>query len=86
MFYRRVEAIANTHASAVSVVFACTLAHELGHVLMPERAHSPQGLMRATLNREELQQAEQGQLHFMPDDVASILGRHRDPAATFLRP
>src|SRR6185436_15496401 len=54
VFYRRVQAIAARYTSAVSVVFACTLAHELGHVLMPDQAHSSHGLMRATWSREEL--------------------------------
>ncbi len=79
VFYRSVEAISVRHMSAVSMVLAFTLAHELGHVLMPDRAHSPQGLMRATLNREELQLADQGQLHFKPDEAARIRGRLLDP-------
>jgi len=72
VFYRRVQAISAKYTAAISLVFACTLAHELGHVLMPDRAHSSQGLMRATWSREELQRADQGQLHFMPDEVARI--------------
>jgi hypothetical protein len=75
VFYRRVEAVANKYTSAVSMVFACTLAHEVGHVLMPDHAHSSQGLMRATWGRDELQRAEQGRLQFMPDDVARIRSR-----------
>jgi len=74
VFYRRVQAIAARYTSAVSLVFACTLAHELGHVLMPDQAHSSHGLMRATWSREELQRADQGQLHFTPDEVARIRG------------
>ena len=72
LFYRRVEAVSAKYASAVSMVFACTLAHELGHVLMPDHPHAPEGLMRASWRREELQRADQGQLQFMPDDVARI--------------
>jgi len=72
VFYRRVQAISAKYTSAVSLVLACTLAHELGHVLMPDQAHSSQGLMRATWSREELQRADQGQLQFTPDDVARI--------------
>jgi len=74
VFYRRVQAISAKYTAAVSLVFACTLAHELGHVLMPDRAHSSHGLMRATWSREELQRADQGQLHFTPDEVARIRG------------
>jgi len=74
VFYRRVQAISAKYSAAISLVFACTLAHELGHVLMPDRAHSSQGLMRATWSREELQRADQGQLHFTPDEVARIRG------------
>jgi hypothetical protein len=75
VFYRRVQAISAKYTSAVSLVFACTLAHELGHVLMPDHAHSSEGLMRATWSREELQRADQGQLHFLPDEAALIRNR-----------
>jgi hypothetical protein len=54
------------------MVFACTLAHELGHVLMPGHTHAPEGLMRASWRREELQRADQGQLQFTPEEVARI--------------
>src|SRR3989442_246431 len=37
VFYRRVEAEAARYAVSVALVLACALAHELGHVLMPER-------------------------------------------------
>jgi len=72
LFYRRVEAVSAKYASAVSMVFACTLAHELGHVLMPGHMHAPEGLMRASWRREELQRADQGQLQFTPEEVARI--------------
>jgi len=72
LFYRRVEAVSAKYASAVSMVFACTLAHELGHVLMPGHTHAPDGLMRASWRREELQRADQGQLQFTREEVARI--------------
>jgi hypothetical protein len=44
-------------------------------VLLPDRGHAPDGLMRASWGRDELQRAEQGQLRFLPDDAARIRAR-----------
>ena len=54
------------------LVLACTIAHELGHLLLPAPSHAPEGLMRACWSRDEFHRAAQGQLGFMPVDVARI--------------
>jgi hypothetical protein len=72
VFYRRVQVESDRYASSVIQVLACTLAHELGHVLLPDRGHAPDGLMRASWGRDDLQRAEQGQLRFLPTDAARI--------------
>jgi hypothetical protein len=70
VFYRRVEAEARRHAVSLALLLSCALAHELGHVLMPDRGHSPEGLMRACWRRDDFQNADRGQLRFNPDQVA----------------
>ena len=75
VFYRRVEAEAARYSVSVVFVLACALAHELGHVLMPERGHSQDGLMRACWNGDDFQRADRGQLRFLPEQVALIRTR-----------
>lgn len=72
VFYRRVQAEADRYAVSTGLVLACAIAHELGHLLLPVRAHAPAGLMRACWSREEFHRAEQGQLRFRPEEVARI--------------
>jgi hypothetical protein len=72
IFYRRVEAEAHRHAVSLALLFSCALAHELGHVLMPDRGHSPDGLMRAGWNGDDFHKANQGQLRFNRDQIALI--------------
>jgi hypothetical protein len=78
VFYRRVEAEARRHGVSVSLVLACALAHELGHVLMPDRGHSPEGLMRACWNGDDFHDANRGQLRFNAEQgevIRAAVGR-----------
>ena len=61
-----------TRCRPSALVLACTLAHELGHVLMPDRAHCVGRVDARLVGREELQRADQGQLQFTPNEVARI--------------
>jgi hypothetical protein len=72
VFYRRVEAQADHYRVSTGLVLACAIAHELGHLLLPHSTHAATGLMRARWTRDEFNRAEQGQLRFLPDDVARI--------------
>jgi hypothetical protein len=75
VFFRRVETEAERYGVSVSLVLAYALAHELGHVLMPEGGHSPEGLMRACWNGDDFHRADRGQLRFLPAQVALIRAR-----------
>ena len=72
VFYQRVRAEAERYDVSTAQVLACTIAHELGHLLLPIRAHSPEGLMRACWSRAEFHRADHGELRFLPIDVARI--------------
>jgi hypothetical protein len=75
VFYRRVESEAARYAVPVASVLACAIAHELGHLLLPEGVHgghSPDGLMRACWNRGDFHRAEQGLLRFSSDQAVRI--------------
>jgi hypothetical protein len=72
IFYRRVEAEARRHSVSLALLLSCALAHELGHVLMPDRGHSPEGLMRACWKGDDFHSANQGQLRFNQEQMAVI--------------
>jgi hypothetical protein len=72
VFYRRVQAEADSYRVSTGMVLACAIAHELGHLLLPRRSHAPAGLMRACWGRDEFRRADQGQLRFLPEEVARI--------------
>src|SRR4051812_41852023 len=77
VFYRRVQTAAQRYQVSPGQVLACAIAHELGHLLLPERGHAAAGLMRASWSRAEFDRAEQGQLTFLPGEVARIHGGMR---------
>jgi hypothetical protein len=72
VFYQRVQAEAERYRVSTALVLACAMAHELGHLLLAAATHAPTGLMRACWSRDEFNRAEQGQLRFLPEDVAQI--------------
>jgi hypothetical protein len=64
VFVNRVQIAASTLPVDVPTVLAHVISHELGHLLLPPDSHSPDGVMRASLdfarpqsNRFTLQQA-----------------------------
>lgn len=72
VYYRRVEQQAAQHAVSIAMVLACAMSHELGHLLLGSRGHSPTGLMRACWRRAEFHQAVQGHLRFSAEESADI--------------
>jgi len=47
IYYTRAMAFATKTASHPKLVLGLVIAHEIGHVLLPEYSHAPSGLMRA---------------------------------------
>jgi hypothetical protein len=75
IFYRRVEAQARQYDVSLAMILASAIAHEVGHLLLPDGRHSPEGLMRACWTRDDFHQANQGQLRFSNEQAAQIRGR-----------
>ena len=67
IYYARVLAHATRSASDPGVVLGLVLAHEIGHVLLPEYSHASSGLMRAEWNGRIV--AIPG---FLPEQAATI--------------
>jgi hypothetical protein len=74
-----VEAEANRYGVSLVLVLACALAHEVGHVLMPDHGHSQEGLMRACWDRDDFNSADRGQLRFIPEQAALMRQSLRSP-------
>jgi hypothetical protein len=72
IFYSQVQRQAERHGAAVPLVLACAIAHEVGHLLMPGHPHGALGLMRASWDHEDFRRAAQGQLRFLPEEVAEL--------------
>jgi hypothetical protein len=72
VFYRRVREEAERYGVSTALVLACAMAHEVGHLLMPGRGHSTDGLMRALWHADDFQRADQGLLRFSDEQVGLI--------------
>jgi len=78
VFYRRVAAEAAQYDVSPAFVLACAIAHEIGHLLLPDglqRGHAGAGLMRPCWDRDDFRRADMGQLRFMPEQALLIRGR-----------
>ena len=75
IFYRQVEAQARQYDYSLSMILASAIAHEVGHLLLPDGRHSPEGLMRACWTRDDFHRANQGQLRFSNEQAAQIRRR-----------
>src|SRR5262245_59388913 len=72
VFYRRVRAEADRYATSTIQALACAMAHEIGHLLMPQVRHSPDGLMRAKRCRNDFSRADQGEVRFNKAQIVVV--------------
>jgi hypothetical protein len=56
-------------------LLGATMVHELGHLLLGGRAHSPNGVMVERFRRREMQLAERGELGFTDEQVKQLRAR-----------
>ena len=74
VFWRRVERASQQFTASLLNVLAAAMAHELGHMLLPEGSHAKRGLMEAPWNANHFRLASAGLLHFSPETAALIRG------------
>jgi hypothetical protein len=72
LFNDQVVEFSNSRRIRSALAMGTVIAHEIGHVLLQRKGHSPEGLMRGVLNRGDWERAAMGILWFAPDDAAII--------------
>jgi hypothetical protein len=64
--------VAGDSESAMALVLGHFVAHEIGHLLLPNSRHAVTGIMMARLNRREWQFASAGSLLFNPGQASAM--------------
>ena len=81
VFYDQVIRASEERSLPEACVLGHAAAHELGHLLLPTGDHTPRGLMRARLGRQEWERAGMGRLTFSPGQSeqlqAGVMARSR---------
>jgi hypothetical protein len=62
IFFDRVSAAADIHRTGVEKMLGLAIAHELGHLLLPDGRHSDDGVMRAEWTRGDFDALKRGRL------------------------
>ena len=69
VFYEMIAEHSERYVVRLSSLLACTIAHEIGHLLQPHPSHEERGVMRATWRRDEYRRAALGRLRFNSTDL-----------------
>ena len=64
IFYEAIAEVARNYNQAVVDLVAITIAHEIGHLLLPHPAHATGGVMRAEWEGDDIRHAVHQQLQF----------------------
>ena len=75
VFHDHVEEFAQIRHKSASSVLALVIAHEIGHALLPEPAHTSAGIMQGERDQQTMDQADAHELRFTPQQGALIRGR-----------
>jgi hypothetical protein len=72
VFWRRVERASHAFTASLDKVLAVAIAHEIGHMLLPNGKHAKFGLMRAPWDANHFRSASAGLLTFSNDSATRI--------------
>jgi hypothetical protein len=64
VFFDRMTEVSQSHKVPLELVLGITVAHEIGHLLLPHQPHALAGIMRAELDSADWRLAAQGWLGF----------------------
>jgi hypothetical protein len=85
VFFRRIKQQSEESNLGVERLLGYVISHELGHLLLGSRSHSPWGIMMPTWRNAELQEAKMGMLLFHQEQ-AQLMRTRIDSAAKLARP
>jgi hypothetical protein len=74
VFWRRVERASQRFTAAQHNLLGVVIAHELGHMLLPNQSHAKHGLMEDPWNSGHFRAASAGLLHFA-DESGGLIRR-----------
>lgn len=77
VFYHRVIELEKGNLAHRSAILGAMLAHEIGHLLLGERTHSPVGVMRGVWDDQDLKILAQGRMRFSRDEAARMADQRR---------
>jgi hypothetical protein len=66
------RALRDNSSSEASTLLGCVIAHELGHLLLGSDRHSSAGIMQSHWGRDEIHQAQKGNLRFAPEQAVQL--------------
>ena len=72
VFYDQITGFSSVQRIAPALAMGTVIAHEIGHVLLPQQGHSAEGLMRASWDSNDWHRAASGFLLFSSHDAATI--------------
>jgi hypothetical protein len=73
VFYHRVERLTGGNGLHLAPLLGIAMAHEIGHLLLPYKVHSPTGLMRRNWTKADLRLAQRSGLFFTAAQSQLIL-------------
>ena len=76
VFLKPAEEKASDASLPRTTVLAYAAAHEIGHLLLGDQAHTGRGLMKATWGADDFQAMAQNGFHFSPEQVRELAGRY----------
>jgi hypothetical protein len=78
VFYDRVQPVAEEHRMSDASLLGVTIAHEIGHLLLPYGSHSQSGLMRGEWDKRQFSLARAKLLRFTAQQAELIRARLTD--------
>jgi hypothetical protein len=76
VFLKPVEEMASEEKISRTIVLAYAAAHEIGHLLLGNQAHTRRGLMKANWGPDEYQAMAQNRFHFTLEQTRELTSRY----------
>jgi hypothetical protein len=72
VFFHRALELAKSRGGPLAAILGAMMAHEIGHLLLKQGAHSTGGIMRAQWGTQELKSIAHGRLGFTADEASRL--------------